>query len=79
MENHGITVNHESVLGDFCMDFSGVQILGSDSGFRKSLTDTGSTCKPETQTRKFVSGSLSGAIWAGMFKENEMVCGESSG
>lgn len=52
------------------MDFSEVQFLGSDSGFRKRLTDTGCTCKPETQTRKFVSGSLSGTIEVGMFKQN---------
>lgn len=48
--------------GSIHLDFSEVQSLGSDSGFRKRLTDAGSTCKPEAQTRKFVSGSLSGAI-----------------
>lgn len=63
---------------DFCMDFSEIQILGSDSGFRKRLTDTGSTCKPETQMGKFMSGSLSGTICTGMFKQNKIVCGENS-
>lgn len=62
MENYGITVSCESVLCDFYVDFSEVQSLGSDSGFRKRLTDTGSMCEAEAQMRKFVSGSLSGAI-----------------